>query len=66
MMVSVTGYLNCVRIVLPVFDESAEVVYQKLHRRINRVIDTAEDVEDVVRGPMDRREVDVDTESEKI
>jgi hypothetical protein len=46
------------RIVLPVFDESAEVVYQKLHKRTNRDIDAAEDGEGVVREPIDRREFD--------
>jgi hypothetical protein len=53
---------------LPVFDESAEVVYQKLHRRINRDIDTAEAYgEGVVRGPIDRREFDdADAKSEKM
>lgn len=52
---------------MPVFDESAEVVYQKLHRRINRDIDTAEDGKRVVRGPIDRREFDdVDGKSEKM
>jgi hypothetical protein len=52
---------------LPVFDESAEVVYQKLHRRTNRDIDTAEDGKGVVRGPTDRREFDgVDGKSEKM
>lgn len=65
-MVRVTGYLNCVRIVLPVLDESAEVVYQKQHKRMNRVVDTAEAGEGAVRGPKDRREDDVDTEWGKI
>lgn len=51
---------------MPVFDESAEVVYQKLHRRTNRDIDTAEDGEGVVSGPIDRREFDgADAKSEK-
>lgn len=60
-MVRVTGYLNCVRMVLPVLEESADVVYQKQHRKMNRVVDTAEDAEDAVRGPRDR---DVDMELE--
>ena len=51
--------------VLPVLDESAEVVYQKLHRRMNLDVDTAEVGDGVVRGPRDRRELDVDTESGK-
>lgn len=54
------------RIVFPVLEESAEVVYQKLHRRMKRAVDTAEDGEAAVRGPRGRREVDVDTESGKM
>ena len=39
--VRVIGYLNCVRIAFPVLEERAEVVYQRLHRRMKTAVEAA-------------------------
>lgn len=38
--VRVTGYRNCVRMALPVFEDRAEEVYHSPQRRINRTVAT--------------------------
>lgn len=37
----VTGYRNCVRIAFPVFEDSADVVYHKIHKSTKTEVEDA-------------------------
>lgn len=63
-MVNVTGNRKRLRIALPVLDESAEVVYQRQHKRTKRIVVASKiDFESVV-GRVDEGEVQRDGECE--
>ena len=53
-MVSVTGYLNSTRMVFPVFEERADVVYHMLQRKLKRTSSNGDDSVDVVSGRVRR------------